>query len=213
MGVNLIYCIFLFLWQIYAINKRSYDTARQILVIKVVPGTCERVIVKSNEKEHKGKRFVTDVSQRGCCLIKLSSSSSWGRLRRCCPLLFRKRSSRIWSTCGRRTVWKSSTSATPWIEAAEFPCLSRDTTKGEHLCRNEALMWSVCVCVCSLTIWYVSACTWRWGRRSSSQSVCSACGSRSTGGSVLQHPEGRRAETAAPVRFPATASPGARRSW
>lgn len=34
-----------FVWQIYAVNKRSYETARHILVIKVIPGMYDSNVI------------------------------------------------------------------------------------------------------------------------------------------------------------------------
>lgn len=62
-------------------------------------------------------------------------------------------------------------------------------------------------------IWFVSACMWRWGRSSTSQIVSWWCWHQSTRGSARQGPKSRSLEAVTSAAFPATASPGARRSW
>lgn len=46
---------FCFCWQIYAVNKRSYETARQILVIQIIPGMCDLNVMSKAQHNNKNK--------------------------------------------------------------------------------------------------------------------------------------------------------------
>lgn len=86
-------------FQVYAVNKRSYNTAKQTLVIKIVEG---RRAQNGLESVCVGEEVIKGAfpSQQRCCPIKLNSSLLCGRLNECCPLLFRMKSSWTCRTCG-----------------------------------------------------------------------------------------------------------------